>query len=180
MLLFLVSALYFTIYAMGRKAGDMTQLHHSKTRVSVSYARIYAALIVLAPSMSFLPLYANVHTETLSIEYGSVWQMAGRAPAGVVGAVFLVGVVTIFVVLNFRPPTAAALPFVGATLNVVAFLGIVLKPGTGTPSPPLAQGGIVLSVCAMIGVVTCLAHGIHLLVMASTDRVVEPGTTTLD
>jgi hypothetical protein len=158
----------------------MIESHSRKARVSVSYTRIYPALAVVALSMSFLPLYATVHTETLTTEYGSVWQMAGRDPVGIMAAFFLVGVVAIFVVLNFRPPTAAALPFVGAAANAVAFLGIILKPGTGTPSPALAQGGIVLSACALMGVIVCVAHGIHLSVMTTTDSEVEAGASAPD
>lgn len=158
----------------------MNESYSRKARVSGSYARIYAALAVVSLSMSLLPLYSTVHTGTLTTEYGSVWQMAGRSPVGVVGILLLVGAIAIFVLLNFRPPTAATLPFVGAAINAVAFLGITVKPGTGTPSPPLAEGGIVLSACALMSVIACAAQGIQLSAIRNTERVAEVGTSAPD
>lgn len=148
----------------------MHQLQVKRRRISENYSRIYAALSVIAGVISVLPVYSTIRKGALTVEYGSLWAMAARSPVGVIGILLLIALVGIYTALSFRPPVAAGAPLVGAVLSGIATIALLLKPGTGTEVPALAEGGLLLCACSVIAAVVCLVHAVHLTILSTGQR----------
>lgn len=160
----------FPVLRLHVESGSMNEALRRRVSISEGYSRFYAALSVGAAILSVLPVYATVHEETLTIEYGSLWQMATRSPVGVIGVLLLIALIGILTVLSIRLPIAPAAPVVGAVLSSIAAITILLKPGTGIETPALAEGGLLLCACSVVAALVCLVHTIHLTIVPVDSR----------
>ncbi|GAA2342905.1 hypothetical protein [Dactylosporangium salmoneum] len=142
--------------------------------VSDRYARFYAPLAIGSAALAFLPLFDDVvvHDGEGKLEYttryGTVFDMAGRHGGGpaVIGVLLLGALVAALTYAAFRARTAVVPGVIAACAGLIALM-LVTKPGTGTPTPHLSDGGVaglVLALCALaLGVV----HAVQLSMLKS-------------
>ncbi|MPZ80234.1 MAG: hypothetical protein GEV28_07495 [Actinophytocola sp.] len=136
--------------------------------VETGFARLYGPLATLFVVLSFLPLYDDVRvTEDwgeMTTTYGSLWHMAGRDGGGpaVIGVILLAVLVTLLVIATFRQATVVLATWITVVAALIALM-LLLRPGTGDPSPPLADTGTAGVAIACCLVVLSFAHAMYLL-----------------
>lgn len=133
-------------------------------RVSERYARFYAPLALGSVVIAFLPLFNDVEVgEDGRTTYGTVFDMAARPGGGpaVIGVALLVALVGLLVVATFRVRGPGIPGLIALVATLIAVM-LIAKPGTGSPTPDLSDGGragLALAVCA---IVVGLVHAIQL------------------
>lgn len=105
----------------------------------------YIPLAIAVAGLSFLPLYRDVTVNfsdgaTLLDQYGSAWDMAARPAGGpaVLGLILLFAFACLSLSAVWKP-TARGIPRALMVLSAAIMLLVFLRPGTGSPKPPLAS-----------------------------------------
>ncbi|MGH3387799.1 MAG: hypothetical protein ACRDOO_02875 [Actinomadura sp.] len=127
------------------------------------YSRFYAPLAIASVIVSFLPLFDDVVTENITSSYGTIWQMASRIggqPAAV-GIILMMLLVSMLAVASFRV-RGPGLPVGIAVDAALITLMLITRPGTGDPTPGLAEGGVAGLVIALCAVALGIIHAAHL------------------
>lgn len=127
------------------------------------YGRLYAALAVLVPALSFMPLLQDVVTEDWATHYGSLWEISARPGGGpaAIGILLMLVLLLLLTVATFQPTWTWPLFGIVADGALITLM-LLTKPGTGDPKPdltPAGQAGLALVVLAMA---LCVVHAVHL------------------
>lgn len=136
--------------------------------VETGFARLYGPLATVCVVLSFLPLYEDVRVVEEWGErrttYGSLWYMAGRDGGGpaVIGVILLAVLVMLLLVATFRQATVVLASWMAVVAALIATM-ILLRPGTGDPSPSMADPGVAAVAIACCVAVLSLAHVTSLL-----------------
>jgi hypothetical protein len=125
------------------------------------YARLYAGLAPQCLVMSVLPPFTVVRVGNRISEYGTVWEMAGRAGAGLLAAVLLFGLVACLATGAFHPRSSTPPAGVAVCAAVVAVM-LLTRTGTGSPKPELTAAGILGIVVALGTAALAIGHLWHL------------------
>ncbi|MER7278857.1 hypothetical protein ABT369_30910 [Dactylosporangium sp. NPDC000244] len=137
--------------------------------MSDRYARFYAPLAIGSAALAFLPLFEDVVVRDaegnveLTTRYGTVFDMAGRPGGGpaVIGVLLLGVLVAALTYAAFRARTALVPGVIAACAGLIALM-LATKPGTGTPTPDLTDGGVAGLVLALCAAALGIAHAIPL------------------
>ncbi|TQN31673.1 hypothetical protein FHX37_1592 [Haloactinospora alba] len=131
-------------------------------RVSDVFARFYGPLAVAALVMSFLPPFEEVQDKlagsgTVRTTYGTLWEMAARGGPATLAVLVVLVLVTLLVVATVPVSDSRGLPVGIAACAGVLILMLILRPGTGEPTPGLTDAGVaelvVLVCCTVVAVV---------------------------
>lgn len=117
------------------------------SRLSHVFARFYGPLAVVAVAMSFLPPYANVTVKhagggAVHHMYGTLWEMSMRGAPAPVGVILLLALAAFLVTASVPVSNSPGLPVgIGICAGLLGLL-LVLRPGTGEPTPSLTDAGV--------------------------------------
>jgi hypothetical protein len=127
------------------------------------YSRFYAAIAILSVALSFMPLFNDVVKDDFRSSYGTLWQMAARPGGGpaVIGVFLLLGLVALLVIAA-NQVRSRLLPIAIAADGALIAVMLIAKPGTGTPKPDLAVGGLIGLTIALSAMALGVAHAVHL------------------
>jgi hypothetical protein len=131
-----------------------------------AYGPFYAAVACIAFVLSFLPPYDVRRIDGLVTTYGNVWQDLPEG-ATVPAALLIFALLAFALAVNLQPPATPGSPAVIVVLGAVGLILVALKPGTGTPEPDLAVGGLGLLGVTILTVGIGLIHAAHLAVVRS-------------
>ena len=120
------------------------------------YGRLYGPLTVTIFVITFLPI--------LPEGYGTLWQMAGRDDGGpaVLALVLVYGLIGCLMRMTLRPVRTSGLPITIAILAAVLVLMLILKPGTGNPTPDLTPFGHAAMGLALFTLTLGVAHAVQI------------------
>jgi hypothetical protein len=119
--------------------------------------KFYAALAVLAPVWSFMPLYDTDDVHLASAYHGSLWEMTGEH-GGVFGVLGLVAValLTVLLAVAAKGDVRVPVPAVIAVLCVLMAVAVLGKPGT--VAPDVADSGRAAVALLAVTVVLAVRH----------------------
>jgi hypothetical protein len=123
---------------------------------AAGYARLYGPLAVVSVVISFLPI--------LPVEYGTLWEMAGRHGGGpaILGVLLMGGMIALLAYASFRPARTTLVPGAIAVLAALIVVMLITKPGTASPRPGLTSFGDAALAVAICTLALAVSHVIRL------------------
>ena len=120
------------------------------------YERLYGPLAVTTFVITFLPILPD--------GYGTLWQMAARDDGGpaVLALVLVYALIGCLLRMTLSPVRTGGWPLTVAGLAAVLALMLVLKPGTGTPTPDLTPYGHAAMGLALLTLTLGVAHVVRI------------------
>ena len=155
--------------AMLRYVAEHTPESTRGAGISELYGRFYAPLALGSVVIAFLPLFNDVESgegdSTSRTSYGTVFDMAARPGGGpaVIGVALLVALVGLLTIAAVRVRRVGVPVLIALVATLIAVM-LITKPGTGSPTPDLSDGGRAALALAVCAIVLGLAHAIHLVV----------------
>ena len=122
---------------------------------TVQYTVFHAFGAVAIIALSFFPLFADVTDGRSTAGYGSLYDMAARPDGGpAVFGLMVLYLLALFMALAAAWPRFAPLPVAALVLAALGLLMLVMKPGTGNPTPDLSATArvcvfLLLLICAV-------------------------------